>query len=116
MAKIYKIYAFSFCLVFLLFCTSFSKQKKETVDIIYIYSTEFSTRTITRVECDNFFQAFRSDIDSFDASKDKNKIIEMLYGIKKDTSIESHVDTRAKMYIYYASGKIDEYCFGNFTH
>jgi hypothetical protein len=69
--------------------------------------TEFS------ITCNRFDSM---SLEVRDITKEKSSIAKMLKGIRVNDTKYSNVDTRSKLYIYYTSGRVDQYCFHRFNN
>lgn len=88
----------------------------QEISAIKVIKTELSTDCAIDVDCDKFFRQFAFSLDTFYINDQQNQD-EMRKHIKNAARVSDkwNVDTRAKMYVYYTSGKTDSLCLGYTT-
>ena len=99
-------------------CLNFSTKIDDKIESIKVYKTNFNNEPIADVGCDDFYGSFIDLIDTFDISDNvlQYKILHIIRTAKpyKVKPYSKDPDTRARMFIYYKSGKVDSLCFGAF--
>ena len=101
------------------FCLERSySQTDKSISLIKIVKTDFNIETIVSVSCEQFNSMFpKEEIDTFyiyDKLR-QQKIFKFINSAKIRKEYRQPPDTRARMFIYYKSGKVDSICLSGTT-
>jgi hypothetical protein len=102
-------------LFFFIVCIFALAKTDNLVSSITVIKTDFNIEGLVSVPCDQFYNRFdKKSIDTFYIS-DNFQQQEILKSINSSTPTKAYQepDTRARIFIYYKSGKIDSVCLSN---
>lgn len=100
-----------YCLLVMLF--GWSDRNKDAVTKVVVYKVELGIQTITKIDCEDFGEQFANLIDTINLDGKQIEYLEHALKKVRKASSKYSVDTRAKVHIYYASGRNDLLCLGS---